>query len=128
MKMRIHILGQGPRKDEVSFSTAEFGHGRAIWCGSPVQPGDERDVELEVPGLLMSWVDMVPAAGGTVGLRSEGDSVFLTGLLENIEEDGTGALRIGGDLIMFECLGEPMVLGALVEIRTREIRLYPVNL
>lgn len=126
--MRIHILGQGPRKDEVSFSTAGFGHGRAIWCGPPVQPGQELDVELEVPGLLMSWIDMLPAAGGDCGLRTEGDTVILTGVLENIEEDGAGYLRMGGDLIMFECLGEPMVLGGLVEIRTREIRLYPVNL
>lgn len=128
MKMRIHILGRGLRKDEVSFSAGEFGEARAIWCGASVQPGDKRDVELEVPGLLMSWVDMVPAPGGACGLRSEEDGVIMTGVLENIEEDGTGTLRIGGDLIMFECLGEPMVLGGLVEIRTREIRLYPVNL
>lgn len=126
--MRIHILGRGPRKDEVSFSAGEFGEGRAIWCGTDVHPGDEREAELELPGLVMSWVDMVPASGGACGLRSDGDSVILTGVLENIEEDGAGTLRIGSSLILFECLGEPMALGGLVEIRTREVRLYPVNL
>lgn len=126
--MHIHILGQGPRKGEVSFSAAGFGHGRGIWYGTPVQPGDELDVELEVPGLLMSWIDMVPAPGSDCGLRTEGDTVILTGVLENIEEDGAGYLRIGGDLIMLECLGEPMALGGLVEASTREVRLYPLNL
>ncbi|MBP2115054.1 hypothetical protein [Paenibacillus silagei] len=126
--MNIHILGQGPRTGEIRFAAAQWGEARAIWCGPPVQPGEEWVAEWELPALFMSWVDIVPAPGGAFGLRIEGDTVILTGVLENIEEDGTGYLRIGRDLIMFECLGEPMALGGFVELRTREARLYPVNL
>ncbi|MNL86961.1 hypothetical protein D3C87_2159030 [compost metagenome] len=56
----------------------------------------------------------------------DGEQVILTGILENIEADGTGYLRLGPELIMFECLGEPMALGGWVEIRTRELAVYPV--
>ena len=126
--MKITILGTGMKKDEVFF-TAESGEGRGTWCGAvPVTAGASCTVELELPALFMRWLDIVPASGSGFGIRTEGDAVVLTGMLENIEEDGTGYLRLGTDLIMFECLGEPMALGGFVEITTREIKLYPVNL
>ncbi|MNE99352.1 hypothetical protein D3C80_1980170 [compost metagenome] len=76
----------------------------------------------------MRWVDITPAAAGGNAIRVEGEQILLTGILENIEEDGTGYLRLGDELIMFECLGEPMALGGCVEIRARELMIYPVNL
>ncbi|WP_379158493.1 hypothetical protein [Paenibacillus sp. sgz5001063] len=122
--MNIKIQKTGLKKDEVYFE-ADAGEGRGIWCGTPVKPGDMAVVEFELPELLMRWVDIVPAEGGEQGIRLEGDVVVLTGVLDNIEEDGTGCLKLDGDLVMFESLGEPMALGSLVEVRTREIRLYP---
>ncbi|QUL55528.1 hypothetical protein KDC22_02820 [Paenibacillus tritici] len=126
--MNIHILEKGLRKDEIIFTAAELGEARAVWCGPPVQPGEVREAEFELPQLFMRWVDIVPSGSTACEMRIEGNTVVLTGILENIEEDGTGYLRLGRDLIMLECLGEPMALGSYVEIRTREIRLYPVNL
>lgn len=76
----------------------------------------------------MRWVDIVPVSGVDYGIQMDGDKIILTGVLENIEADGTGYLRIAGDLIMFECLGEPMALGGYVEIRTGELEMYPVFL
>lgn len=125
--MNIKILGPGLKKDEVFFEAAT-GEGRGIWCGPPVKPGDEAVAEFELPALLMRWVDIVPADQEGHRIRMEGNEVVLTGVLDNIEEDGTGCLQLDGELIMFECLGEPMALGSLVEVRTREIRLYPVYL
>lgn len=114
----------GRKKDEVHFGT-DFGEGKGIWCGAPVKPGDKCAAEFELPSLFMRWVDIVPASGGEYGIRTEGNEVILTGVLENIEEDGTGYLRLGEDWIMLECLGEPMALGGFVEIRAKEIRMYP---
>ncbi|MNO48530.1 hypothetical protein D3C76_388650 [compost metagenome] len=125
--MNIKILKTGLKKDEVFFEAAT-GEGRGIWCGPPVKPGDETEVEFELPALFMRWVDIVPAEQQRHGICMEGNDVVLTGVLDNIEEDGTGCLELDGELIMFECLGEPMALGSLVEVRTREIRLYPVYL
>jgi hypothetical protein len=128
MKMNINILGTSLKKDEVLFAS-ECGEGRGIWCGAAVAAGETYEVEFELSPLFMRWVDIVPAAGGgAYEIRVDGNAVVLTGILENIEEDGTGYLRLDRDLIMFECLGEPMALGGFVEIRTREIKLYPVNL
>ncbi|MBW4085152.1 hypothetical protein [Paenibacillus sp. S150] len=122
--MKIKILKTGLKRDEVFFE-ADAGEGRGIWCGPPLKPGDEAAVEFEIPALLMRWVDIVPAGGAGHGIRMDGHDVVLTGVLDNIEEDGTGCLQLDGEPILFECLGEPMALGSLVEIRTREIRLYP---
>lgn len=126
--MKITVTGLGIRKNEITFA-AECGEGKGIWCGSgPVQPGEIHEAEFELPALFMRWVDIVPAAAGGSGIRLAGQQVILTGILENIEEDGTGYLRLGNDLIMFECLGEPMALGGCVEIRARELMIYPLNL
>ncbi|WNS41694.1 hypothetical protein [Paenibacillus sp. MMS20-IR301] len=124
--MNINILAAGLKKDEIRFAS-EFGEGRGIWCGASGAAGETCAVEFELPPLFMRWVDIIPAGSSTFKIRMDGEAVILTGILENIEEDGTGYLRLGGDLIMFECLGEPMALGGFVEIRTRELRLYPVN-
>ncbi|MDF9843361.1 MULTISPECIES: hypothetical protein [unclassified Paenibacillus] len=126
--MKIAVTRQGIRKNEVYF-TADCGEGKGIWCGStPILYGEAQEVEFELPALLMRWVDIIPAAAGGNAVRMDGEQVLLTGILENIEEDGTGYLRLGEELIMFECLGEPMALGGCVEIRTRELMIYPVNL
>lgn len=125
--MNIKILKNGLKKDEVWF-TSDCGEGRGIWCGPPVTPDTGHEAELEVTGLLMNWVDILPADHDGCGMRMEGETVVLSGILENIEEDGTAYLRLCEELVMFECLGEPMALGGYVEIRTREIRLYPFSL
>ncbi|UQZ34689.1 hypothetical protein C2I18_14845 [Paenibacillus sp. PK3_47] len=125
--MKITIQKLGLRTGEVYF-TAECGEGRGIWAGGPVKPGEELEAEFELPMLFMRWVDLVPVSSNEYGMRQEGAETVLTGVLENIEEDGTGYLRLGPELIMFECLGEPMALGGYVELRTPELGIYPVLL
>ncbi|WP_042201438.1 hypothetical protein [Paenibacillus camerounensis] len=127
--MKITIVSKGIRTNEVYFSS-DFGEGKGIWCGgAPALPGEGREAEFELPALLMRWVDIMPApAADGSGIRMDGEHIVLTGILENIEEDGTACLKLGSNLIMFECLGEPMALGGQVELRTRELMIYPVNL
>lgn len=125
--MQIKITKSGLKKDEVFFLT-EFGEGRGIWCGAPVNLGVEMDVEFELSELLMRWVDIHPVPAGEFNIRLEQDRVIFTGVLENIEEDGTGFLRIGEGLVMFECLGEPMALGVFVELQVRDVRIYPFSI
>jgi hypothetical protein len=124
--MIITITKRGKRKDEVEFVTP-YGEGRGIWCSSaPLGPGDEVQVEFELVQLLMRWIDILPSESSDYSIRLEQDRMILSGRLDNIEEDGTAFLKLGDSLIMFECLGEPMALGTFVEVRTSELRLYPV--
>ncbi|KTD83312.1 hypothetical protein [Paenibacillus etheri] len=125
--MKIKITKSGLKKDEVFFLT-EFGEGRGIWCSAPVKPGTETDVEFELSELLMRWVDILPVPASGFNIRLEGDKVVFTGVLENIEEDGTGYLRLGESLVMFECLGEPMALGVFVEVQVRDVSIYPLSI
>lgn len=125
--MKIKITKHGLKKDEVFFLT-DFGEGRGIWCGAPVNPGTEMDVEFELSELLMRWVDIVPVSTSEFNIRLEQDTVIFTGVLDNIEEDGTGFLRVGDGLVMFECLGEPMALGVFVEVQVRAVSIYPFSI
>jgi hypothetical protein len=126
--MKITIVKQGIRKNEVYFA-ADCGEGKGIWGGvSLAEPGSVHEAEFELSALFMRWVDIVPVSASDCAIGLDGDQVVLTGTLENIEEDGTGYLRLGTDLIMFECLGEPMALGGWVELRTRELDIFPVIL
>ncbi|WP_151735758.1 hypothetical protein [Paenibacillus tengchongensis] len=127
--MNIQVLKRGLRHNEIYFLSA-FGEGRGIWHGPEAcSPGSVLEAEFEVPGLLMRWIDIVPAAErSAAAIALDGGSVVLTGVLESIEEDGAGYLRLGDTLVMFECLGEPMALGGYVELRTDALMLYPVYL
>jgi hypothetical protein len=125
--MKIKITKSGMKKDEVFFLT-EFGEGRGIWCSAPVKLGTETDVEFELSELLMRWVDILPVPASEYNIRLEGDKVVFTGVLENIEEDGTGYLRLSESLVMFECLGEPMALGVFVEVQVRNVSIYPLSI
>lgn len=125
--MKIKITKRGLKKDEVFFRT-DFGEGRGSWCGVPVEPDTERNVEFELSELLMRWVDILPVPSSEFGIRLDGDKVIFTGVLENIEEDGTGFLRFGEGLVMFECLGEPMALGVFVEVQVRNVSIYPLSI
>lgn len=124
--MKIKMIKSGLKKDEVFFE-ADCGEGKGIWCGAPAAPGTESEVEFELTELLMRWVDIMPVPAREYSIRSEGNKVVFTGILENIEEDGTGILRLGDSLVMFECLGEPMVLGVFVELQVSEVRIYPLS-
>ncbi|WP_150272069.1 hypothetical protein [Paenibacillus tepidiphilus] len=126
--MNIEVLERGMRHNEIYFRSA-LGEGRGIWHGGAAcEPGAVLEVEFEVPGLLMRWIDIVPAGRSEPAIALDGGSVILTGVLESIEEDGAGYLRLGDGLVMFECLGEPMALGGYVELRTGGLQLYPVHL
>ncbi|MBT2293063.1 hypothetical protein J7E73_28915 [Paenibacillus albidus] len=125
--MKIEWTQAGLRKNEMFFTSA-YGDGKGIWCGPERLPTGETEVEFELSQLFMRWVDIIPAGSSPAGIALERDKVVFTGLLEDIDEEGTGYLRIGGGLIMFESLGEPMALGNMVEVRADEVRIYPLVL
>lgn len=54
--MNITILRNGPRKNEVYFA-AEYGEGKGIWNGNPVEAGEELEVEFELSRYLCAgWI------------------------------------------------------------------------
>ena len=121
--MNITITRRGLRKDEVYF-TSPYGEGKGIWCGGLLTLGENYEVEFEINQLLVRWIDIVPANTMDYRITLDTDVTLLTGRLDNIEEDGTAYLQWGDSLIMFECLGEPMMLGTFVEVKTAELRIY----
>lgn len=123
--MKVTMRPAGVRPGECRFACA-YGAGTALWKGALPLPEGETEAELELPGLYIRWIDVFPAETEEEGIRiDESGLVVLTGRLEDIEEDGTAYFRIGDDNLMFECLGEPLPLGAMIALRTREIHLYP---
>lgn len=126
--MKITVTRRGLKLNEIFF-TSPHGEGRGLWNGPPIVPAQTAEVEFEVTQLLMRWVDIVPAEGqAEAGIALDGERVVFTGRLEDIDEEGTGYLRIGEGLLMFESLGEPMMLGSLVSVFVREPAIYPVVL
>lgn len=126
--MKITVTRSGLRPNEIFF-TSPYGEGRGMWNGPSIVPAETVEVEFEVTQLLMRWVDIVPVEDlAEAGIALDGDRVVFTGRLEDIDEEGTGYLRIGEGLLMFESLGEPMMLGSLVSVFVREPAIYPVVL
>lgn len=127
LAVEITIVSPAGPGGLLTFSAA-WGEGRGQWMGPPLPlPGERFDVEMEVPGLFIRWVNAVPAPGATSpSISIEGDgTTAVTGVLEELEEDGTAWLRLGDLELTFECLGEPMGIGGFITLRADRLQLYP---
>jgi hypothetical protein len=122
----VKILEVHPRletKVEVRFSCA-FGEAVARWAsGSPTIDGDY-DVELEVADQV-EWSRtgaVVHDAPHSISVTADG--VRICGTIDNVQEDGVVALRLGGSLCLVESVGEVPPPGSSVCFLAKDIALH----
>ena len=95
----IHSTTSSPLID---FTTV-YGTGHAVWASSVPKLHETYDVEFEIPETLV-WEETITfAEEASMHISYEADMLHLTGLLEQIDEYGIGALRIGNSLLLIEC-------------------------
>jgi hypothetical protein len=95
------------------------GSARARWLGNNCAPvsGKSYDVELDVDALADANTNMRIVAEPDTGISSNGATVRLCAMIEDMDEDGMAYLRLSDDcLLMIEVAGE-VAVGSAVEIR-----------
>ncbi|MCP3877280.1 MAG: hypothetical protein GY701_02630 [Sulfitobacter sp.] len=125
--MRI-VVTQVDRDGLVVFSCAE-GEGVGLWKGSPPAEG-ERIVEIEVP--TVSWSD-IRVADQAVGISVADPgqrAVEIVALLDDYSSDGVATLRLGGEVMLVDTMGEPPlnIVGRTIEFECSGLALYPYQL
>ncbi|MER5263899.1 hypothetical protein ABTZ99_17690 [Actinosynnema sp. NPDC002837] len=103
---------------------------RGCWVGPGEVPvGRDLHVELEVPE--EGIISVRPVSGPVRhAVAEDGDVVVIVGCVERVDVDGVISARVGDDIVLLEGVG-PLagaVEGTYVELRVRELKLYPVNL
>ena len=119
---KVSAIG-GDRK--VVFST-EYGNATANWDGDLPEEGKEYFVEIEIGETLAlgNNLKICNEAKFTIGM--EHDSVFLTGYLESIEEDGYAVLRFGDSIVSLEIMGA-IPPESFVKVISDEVTLFDVK-
>ncbi|MGC5703115.1 hypothetical protein J4P02_23215 [Pseudomonas sp. NFXW11] len=127
MRMTLSALPLEPADSSwVAFSCA-FGSGRGRWRGSPTPLGQEQEVEISVDDQLHWNRDLRPSSANTPSLQWEQDQLRICGQLLQVDEDGVAALALGPSIILLALQGRPEQLPLFVELCTRQVQLYPVE-
>ena len=110
---------------------SQLGSAYARWIGSTPERGIEYDVELEVPGTLRWGREIRGKSETTVAeerIFEQGGTVHLVGRLESIDEQGTGTIRFGGDIVLIEIVDVPRTIPGWVHICVPQLQLFDISL
>ncbi|MGB8451169.1 MAG: hypothetical protein WCD89_02455 [Anaerocolumna sp.] len=120
---RIINLEQGYN---VAFSS-EYGNATAIWNGAEPQINKEYFVEIEVSGVLLWQKDISVTDIECKIEEMDNGVVYLSGVLESIEDDGYTVIKIGDSIVAIETQGVPPVINSCIKLVAKNIALYEVN-
>ena len=119
--MRIQVTEVIPERSgvvTVGFQSVR-GSARARWLGKNHAPvlGKSYDVELDVDAVADASTNMPMVAKSDTGISFTDETVRLSVVIEDMDEDGMAYLRLSDDcLLMMEVVGE-IAVGSNVEIR-----------
>ena len=124
--MRVTILESQPMdssKAEVRFGSP-FGEALARWASGAPEVHGVYDVELNVSERVEWARTGIVVDGGTPSITMTPEGVRFCGTLDNVDEDGVVALRLGNSLMLLESVGEPPPVGSSVCVTVKEVELY----
>ncbi|ANF97188.1 hypothetical protein [Paenibacillus bovis] len=110
---------------KVHFST-EYGKAVAYWNGELPEEGKAYIVEIEIEEILVLGENLEICDEYQFRIGMEKETIYLTGYLESIEEDGYAILRLGESIISLE-IKSPVPSGSFVKILLDKITLFDVK-
>lgn len=126
MKVKINEVIRESSKNLVTYTT-EYGSSKGIWIGDAPEIGKEYFVEYEIEDNLI-WGDNVKKVEEEqCAIGIEGETLYIIGYLESVEDDGYTVIRLGESIISLVVEGQPFDIGVFVKIEVNELALYDVN-
>lgn len=117
--------------DEAGSTRLEFdsplGQSVAIWGDEACAPavGASYDVELDVDEPVRVGKNAAVALEGQASLRHENGNSVVTGIVEQVFDDGTVALRVGISLATLNISGASPREGQTLAVTTQRLRVLP---
>lgn len=103
---------------------------KGCWAGSGEVPvGLDLDIEMEISEERI--ISVRSASGPSRGsLVQDGSAVVIVGCAERVGADGIIEFRVNRDVILLERSGllADVVEGACLELRVRDLKIYPLDL
>lgn len=126
--MKVRLLQFQPSNPaRVSFLSAH-GTGQANWSGPRPALDAWLEVELDLDDAFHWGENFKPSTHHDCQLRVQDDALHLRAELIAIEADGTGALNVGGSIVLISLAPNPEARTGWVELVARDVTLQGVAL
>lgn len=126
--MKVRLLQFQPSDPaRVSFLSAH-GTGQANWSGPQPALDAWLEVELDLDDAFDWGKNLMPSTHHDCQLRVQDDALHLRAELIAIEADGTGALNVGGSIVLISLAPNPEARTGWVELVARDVTLQGVAL
>ena len=126
MKIQVDEMIYDNLNIVVCFST-DFGSAKAFWDGEEPLVNHVYQVEVDINNTLEWYRDVLPVENSKESIQLKNDLIFISGLIDSIDEDGYTVLRLGNYIIPFLSVGIPFQVGIYVTLLVNSITLSPVN-
>ncbi|CEG26281.1 hypothetical protein [Bacillus sp. B-jedd] len=108
--------------------TSPFGTAEGKWIGTKPLLDFEYHIEIDIPEVL-EWGKQIENIGEKINqIKSVGEHIYLSGVLESVAADGYSVLRIGNNIVVFELTRANCPIGSFVQIEIDEILLFDTGI
>ncbi len=113
---------------EVEFSSP-IGNGKGTWSSNSIPVVSQHyHVELDTSEDLVWGSSIYRVESTDMLICHDGSTTFIRGQLVDIYPEGNISLRLHDSLETFRTQGQPMPAETFVEIKTKNLKLYDMNL
>ena len=126
MKVKVDEITCENSNIIVYFSN-DFGGAKAYWDGEKPIAHQEYQVEVDIDNTLDWHKDVLPDNDCKGSIQLKNDSIFISGCIDSIDNDGYTVLRLGDSIIPFLTTGTPFQVGTYATLSVETITLSPVN-
>lgn len=107
--------------------TSDYGSATGMWMDDDPQPGRACTVDIEIDDTFTWGENIWQISDGDFDVEEKKDGIYMKGIIENVDEYGMGALRVGDTTIVIEFEGKVPKIpkdGLCVCLTTAEIELH----
>jgi hypothetical protein len=108
--------------------TSDYGNVVAQWMSKlPVLCG-EIDVEFNIVETLEWGRNLIVGDAPRFSMSTVAEGIRICGTIEDIQDDGVAAIRVGSALILVETIGKPPTVGAAICMTVKELQAFDSNI
>jgi hypothetical protein len=127
MKITINLVALIAKEVLVVFST-NVGAATAVWRATPPKVGEQYDVELEVDDEFVWGENACSSLSNAHSIEVMDGTVTMTGTLISNDMEGGAVVDVGGSIIFIELIGCAKADSVLVDLKVKNINVFPTGI
>jgi hypothetical protein len=112
----------------IIYYKAKYGESKGEWADDTLPTvNQEYVVELDAKEIFKKNVNIFVEKENNYKMYLNEEEIVFVGNLENIDDDGVAALRIGDNILLIRIVNGEFTDGEMVRLVTQKISLYPYD-